>query len=1153
MTTIRRGVVMRKQLILMVFLALATSAAGVEELMSFQGDVRQGGALVNGGNLTVVIYDAAIGGNEIYNESYTNVVNNGRFDVLLGNTSTDLLMNFSQKYYLDFYVNGNKITTNRQEFQNGMVRGLFVDVGRYANMLGVNTTATGIGSMAAGYAVGDINATNQGSIAVGQVSEAGNSILSTALGSFAGGRATGIGSTNSILASGDGSFAYGLSNFDGGAGQIAASDSGTFAHGYVSNAFIKALAQGAFAQGYANNAGLINASGEGSTAQGYASQGIIETRTGARGSLAFGNAGSADNYIRTNTNAAGSFAGGYVNGIGQTHISSHGQGALAYGYVDGEAAESAMEARGRGSVAMGAIRQNGTINSTQDGSFALGYANLGETLESQGTASFALGRNNSVTGNYSFAFGRSVNVPTDYHAEFFSTAYPGNLTVNGQLVCLEDGSNCPNISGGSNDTPWTNDTDSVFIKTGYPEGIEVGPNTISNGTGTFAMGEGESNSAIIKVQETSNGSFAHGVARQPDGVPAAIEVKGNAYGATAQGYAEEGFIIVSPQSHGSTAKGFSDEGNITAGSSAHGSSAEGYAITSGKIYTGNQAYGSEAQGYTENSGNVRTGTTARGSTAKGCGLDNGNISTGEDAYGSTAQGCTFNGTIATGDSAIGSHAKGQAESGTISTGASSSGSTAAGFTQSNAEIATGSSAYGATAKGYASQSSLINASGAGSHAGGVTGGDGTNTIRATSEGSFSQGAAKGDTGSSLLTAEQGGATALGYIENGLINSSGYGSFAVGQATGGGTIEATEWGSMAHGNVERGLISSIGRGSTAGGMTDISQGLGPIVPNSQIVSESNGSLANGFALSSSDIDGGGKGYIISQGQGSTALGYVFGEANPDGPGAGIVSINATGDGSFAAGRAASSSGNATILSSGQGSFATGNVVGTGKIVSSGSGSFAGGSTSSTTQTIAQGFSSFAFGTAARAVGTHSFVIGNNVNAPGGSYQFAYGQNIQMSGVATHQAAFFNESNPGVFMVNREDANASHVIVAGYPAGGQGGGAYLSKAGVWTDASSREFKEDYQEIDKQELLDDIESMEIYNWKYKNDNTEARHIGPFAEDMHDTFGVGENRKYLATLDVAGVNMVAIQQLIKENKELKQKNEELEARLDAIEARLE
>lgn len=90
-----------------------------------------------------------------------------------------------------------------------------------------------------------------------------------------------------------------------------------------------------------------------------------------------------------------------------------------------------------------------------------------------------------------------------------------------------------------------------------------------------------------------------------------------------------------------------------------------------------------------------------------------------------------------------------------------------------------------------------------------------------------------------------------------------------------------------------------------------------------------------------------------------------------------------------------------------------------------------------------------------------------------------------------------------------------------------GAFLSQAGVWTDASSREVKENFAPVDSQEVLDRVASLPITSWNYQAQDPSVRHIGPVAEDFHATFGVGDDPQHIASLDTGGVALAAIQGL--------------------------
>jgi len=72
---------------------------------------------------------------------------------------------------------------------------------------------------------------------------------------------------------------------------------------------------------------------------------------------------------------------------------------------------------------------------------------------------------------------------------------------------------------------------------------------------------------------------------------------------------------------------------------------------------------------------------------------------------------------------------------------------------------------------------------------------------------------------------------------------------------------------------------------------------------------------------------------------------------------------------------------------------------------------------------------------------------------------------------------------------------------------GNGAYLSVTGVWTDASSRTFKDAFTTEDKLDLLGKVLALPVTTWFYKGNHDEGRHIGPMAEDFAQAFGLGSN----------------------------------------------
>ncbi|MFC1685906.1 hypothetical protein ACFLZZ_02680 [Nanoarchaeota archaeon] len=68
------------------------------------------GVLIDDGNLTVNVYDAASGGTLVFSEVYTEQIDNGTWNVMLGaNASNNLSLEYGKKYYTDYLINGADI------------------------------------------------------------------------------------------------------------------------------------------------------------------------------------------------------------------------------------------------------------------------------------------------------------------------------------------------------------------------------------------------------------------------------------------------------------------------------------------------------------------------------------------------------------------------------------------------------------------------------------------------------------------------------------------------------------------------------------------------------------------------------------------------------------------------------------------------------------------------------------------------------------------------------------------------------------------------------------------------------------------------------------------------------------------------------------
>ena len=125
-----------------------------------------------------------------------------------------------------------------------------------------------------------------------------------------------------------------------------------------------------------------------------------------------------------------------------------------------------------------------------------------------------------------------------------------------------------------------------------------------------------------------------------------------------------------------------------------------------------------------------------------------------------------------------------------------------------------------------------------------------------------------------------------------------------------------------------------------------------------------------------------------------------------------------------------------------------------------------------------------------------------------------------------------------------------------------GSNLTITGTMYDASSRTLKDNIVGVDEGDILDKLSSLAIKKWNYITDGEGVKHIGPIAEDFHSLFGLGIDEKHIASVDLGGVAIAAIQalhtdstekdtrlkQLELENKSLSDKLAEIESKLQSL-----
>ena len=100
-----------------------------------------------------------------------------------------------------------------------------------------------------------------------------------------------------------------------------------------------------------------------------------------------------------------------------------------------------------------------------------------------------------------------------------------------------------------------------------------------------------------------------------------------------------------------------------------------------------------------------------------------------------------------------------------------------------------------------------------------------------------------------------------------------------------------------------------------------------------------------------------------------------------------------------------------------------------------------------------------------------------------------------------------------------------------------GAYVSTGGVWTNASSRGYKENIVELTTEEAKEALEDLEPVQYNYKQDESET-YVGFIAEDVPELVA-SEDRVSLSAMDIVAVLTRVVQEQEKRITELEERLE--------------
>jgi hypothetical protein len=196
-----------------------------------------------------------------------------------------------------------------------------------------------------------------------------------------------------------------------------------------------------------------------------------------------------------------------------------------------------------------------------------------------------------------------------------------------------------------------------------------------------------------------------------------------------------------------------------------------------------------------------------------------------------------------------------------------------------------------------------------------------------------------------------------------------------------------------------------------------------------------------------------------------------------------------------------------------------------------------------------------GSSNTASGSSATVPGGRRNAAAGNSSFAAGESAQ----ANHRGAFvwadssdhdffpgfvldFASTAADEFSVRATGGVRFVTAIDGTTGAPTAGVTLAPGSGTWSSLSDRNAKSQITRISGRTVLRKLASVPISTWSYDAQDPGIRHIGPMAQDFFRSFGVGEDRRHISSVDADGVALAAIKGL----------DRKMDQRIGALEAKV-
>jgi trimeric autotransporter adhesin len=167
---------------------------------------------------------------------------------------------------------------------------------------------------------------------------------------------------------------------------------------------------------------------------------------------------------------------------------------------------------------------------------------------------------------------------------------------------------------------------------------------------------------------------------------------------------------------------------------------------------------------------------------------------------------------------------------------------------------------------------------------------------------------------------------------------------------------------------------------------------------------------------------------------------------------------------------------------------------------------------------------AIGTQAYATGIYSMALGSGANTNGKDGSFVFGDD------AYFQTAYSSADNQLTMRFI-----GGYRLWSSYPDSTAGVYMRHGQSG-WSNYCDRNMKENFRELDGEEVLDKLHNIPVTEWNYKKTDPEMKYVGPVAQDFYAAFHLGGTDSLgINTISIDGVNMAGVKALDTRTREMK------------------